>query len=109
VTSVGLPVCTTPIALARGDFFSDAITSSVVTGSNRQPIVLAENPTTLGTFATGFFNQAGSPYGIDPSYQTPLSPIPGSGTTISSITVFGGPLAIAQSTLQAALNAISQG
>jgi hypothetical protein len=38
-----------------------------------------------------------------------LTPIPGSGTTVSSITVFGGPLAIANSTLQAALTAIAQG
>ncbi len=102
--------CTTPIALARGDFFSDAITSSVVTGRNFEPIILTENPTTLGTYATGFFNTAGNGKGIDPQYDVkPLSPIAGSGTTISSITVFGGPLAIAPSTLQAALNAISAG
>ncbi len=109
VTNVTGPVCTTPVALARGDFFSDAITSSVVTGRNNEPIILAENPTTLGTYATGFFNQAGSPYGVDPFSQTALSPVPGSGSSVNSITVFGGPLAIANSTLQAALEAISQG
>jgi putative cell wall-binding protein len=102
--------CATVVALARGDYFADALTSSVVTGNNEEPIILAENPTTLGTYATAFFNQAGSPYGIDPDYVVkPLTPIPGSGTTVSSITVFGGPLAIANSTLQAALTAIAQG
>jgi len=101
--------CTHVVALARGDYFADALTSSVVTGNNAEPIILAENPTTLGTYATAFFNQAGSPYGIDPDFQTPLSPIPRSGVTVSSITVFGGPLAIANSTLQAALTAIAQG
>ncbi len=111
--------CTIPVALARGDYFADALTSSVITGggyfgaqfipAGPEPVILAESPTTLGTYATDFFNQAGSPYGIDPTYQTPLSPIPGSGFKVTSITVFGGPLAIANSTLQAALNAISEG
>ncbi|MGH9006564.1 MAG: cell wall-binding repeat-containing protein, partial [Acidimicrobiales bacterium] len=108
--------CATRVGLARGDFFADALTSSVVTGGGAfgatsrhpSPIILAENPTTLGTFATAFFNAAGSPYGIDP-FNSGLNPIPGSGSTITSILVFGGPLAIANSTIQAALTAISQG
>lgn len=108
--------CHVVAALARGDFFADALTSSVVTGGGAfganstqpEPVILAENPTTLGTYATAFFNAAGSPYGIDPFFQGP-NPEPGTGVTITSITVFGGPLAIANSTVQAALTAIAQG
>jgi len=117
--------CTFVAALARGDYFADALTSSVVTGgggkanppsfptpnnTSPEPILLAESPTNLGSYVTSFFNQAGSPYGVDPAYQVPvLSPIPGSGASVRSLTVFGGPLAIADSTVQAALNAIAAG
>jgi putative cell wall-binding protein len=102
--------CTVVVGLARGDFFADALTSAVVTGRNHEPVILAENPTTLGSYATSFFNTSGNGYGVDPQFVTPpVTMVPSSGTTVSSITVFGGPLAIAQSTLQAALNAISAG
>lgn len=69
-----------------------------------------ENPNILGTYATAFFNASGNGFGIDPAPVVQgITFVPGSGVTVSSITVFGGPLAISDSTLQAALTAISQG
>jgi putative cell wall-binding protein len=105
-------------AVARGDFFSDALTSSVVTGAlngllnfagfeGPEPLLLTQSPTGAGPYVTSFFNQAGTPYGIEP---TPLSPFTvGSGMFVSSITPFGGPLALADATLQSLLLAISNG
>ena len=101
--------CTFTAALARGDFYADAITSSVVTGSFTEPILLTEDPNTLGAALTTFFNQAGSPFGIDPNLATPITPIAHTGSTVSALQPFGGPAALAASTIQAALNAISAG
>ena len=101
--------CPFTAALARGDFYADAITSSVVTGSFTEPILLTEDPNTLGAALTTFFNQAGSPFGIDPNLGTPITPIAHTGSTVSAIQPFGGPAALAASTIQAALNAISAG
>ena len=101
--------CTFTAALARGDYYADAITSSVVTGSFTEPILLTEDPNTLGAALTTFFNQAGSPFGIDPNLATPITPIAHTGSTVSALQPFGGPAALAASTIQAALNAISAG
>jgi len=101
--------CNVVVALARGDYFADALTSSVFTGNNIEPILLTEDPNTLGGPLTTFFNQAGSPYGIDPNLNTPITPIAGSGSVVTAFQPFGGPLALADSTIQAALNAISAG
>lgn len=90
------------VALARGDFYTDALAGSVVTGKSTAPLplLLTENPSTLGKYTTGFLNTAGTTAGVD-----------GLGTAgqVYSITTFGGPLAIQASTLTAALNAISAG
>ncbi len=95
--------------MARGDFYADAITSSVVTGSFTEPILLTEDPNTLGAALTTFFNEAGSPFGIDPNLGTPITPLARTGSTVNAIQPFGGPAALAASTIQAALNAISAG
>jgi len=110
--------CEFTAALARGDFFADALTSSVVTGNTGypaagklgpEPVLLTEDPNTLGTALTTFFNQAGSPYGINPVLGTPLTPQAGTGDLVETIQPFGGPIALADATIQAALNAISAG
>ncbi len=101
--------CTFTAAMARGDFYADAITSSVVTGDAREPVLLTEDPNTLGAALTTFFNQAGSPFGIDPNLGTPTTPIAHTGSTVNTLQPFGGPAALAASTIQAALNAISAG
>ena len=110
--------CEATVALARGDYFADALTSSVVTGHTGypetghlgpEPVLLTEDPNTLGSALNTFFNQAGSPFGIDPLLATFVTPIAGTGTTIETIQPFGGPDALANSTIQDALNQISAG
>jgi len=101
--------CDAVVALVRGDFFADGITSSVVTGNFPMPVILTESPTVLGQYATSFFNQAGSPFGIDP-VANPTAPfVPYTGVTVGEIQPFGGPLALAAATITAALQAISAG
>jgi hypothetical protein len=101
--------CTVTVALARGDFFADGVTSSDVTGNEFLPILLTESPTSLGTYTTAFLAAGGSPYGIDP-IANPVAPfVPYLGDAVGVILPFGGPLAIADSTLTAALAAISSG
>ncbi len=107
-------------ALARGDYFADALTSSVFTGNvahfgstpfftGPEPVLLTENPSTVGTYLTGFLNQAGSPYGIDPTgIAAPLT-YETDGQAPLGLTVFGGIEALPQTTVQTALNAISAG
>ena len=102
--------CSFTAALARGDLFQDALTSSVVTGPHEYPILLAENPNSIGTpELTTFFNEAGSPFGIDPNLSIPITPIPATGSRETALQPFGGPAALADATIQAALNAISAG
>jgi len=101
--------CEITVALARGDFFADGVTSSDVTGNQAYPIILTENPTTLGTYTTAFLSAGGSPNGIDPVANSFNPFVPYQGDVIGVILPFGGPLAIADSTLTAALAAISSG
>jgi len=61
------------------------------------------------TTAKTSFWPSGSPYGIDPNFNTPITPIPATGDQVLAIQPFGGPLALADSTIQAALDAISAG
>jgi putative cell wall-binding protein len=101
--------CGVDVALVRGDFFADGITSSVVTGNWPMPVLLTESPSSLGQYLTAFFNTAGSPEGIDP-VANPTAPfVPYTGDFIDTIQPFGGPLALNASTIQAALTAIAAG
>jgi putative cell wall-binding protein len=101
--------CSVTVAMARGDFFADGVTSSVVTGQNAYPILLTESPSSLGTYLTTFFENGGSPAGVDP-VANPTDPfVPSQGEIVDDIVPFGGPLALNASTIQAALNAISAG
>jgi putative cell wall-binding protein len=54
--------------LARSDYYADALTASVLSVHNARynydderfnPMILAESPTSLGTYATAFLNEAG--------------------------------------------------
>jgi len=101
--------CAVTVALVRGDDTADGMTSSVVTGQNLYPVLATESPTQLGQYLIGFFNAAGSPSGVDPIFD-PLDPfVPYPGVSVETILPFGGPLALAATTIQAALNAISAG
>lgn len=92
----------TDVAVARGDFYTDGLAGSVVTGNGLSatsgpiPLLLTENPTTVGSYLTTFLNGAGT-VGID---SNPVD-------TVSSLTIFGGPLAVTPatiSTMNSALN-----
>ncbi len=106
------------VAVARGDLFQDALTSSVVTGNSvvnhhgfegPEPLVLTTDPNTLSSADIGFFNAAGSPYGVSGiGYPNPVAHFD-EGSSIDSITPFGGILALSDATLQGILNAISAG
>lgn len=101
--------CEVTVALVRGDDTADAMSSSVVTGQNLYPVLATESPTVLGQYLTAFFNAAGSPSGVDPIFN-PLDPfVPYTGVSVETILPFGGPLALAATTIQAALTAISAG
>ena len=106
------------VAVARGDLFQDALTSSVVTGNSvvnhhgyegPEPLVLTTDPNTLSSADIGFFKAAGSPYGVSGiGYPNPVANFV-TGSSIFSITPFGGILALSDATLQGILNAISAG
>ncbi|MGC8463520.1 MAG: cell wall-binding repeat-containing protein [Acidimicrobiales bacterium] len=81
------------LVVTRGDYYTDALSASAYAGSNEMPIVLTENPTTVGQYLTSFLNTAGTVgYGSHVVYN---------------FTVLGGSLAIAPSTVTAISNALA--
>jgi|GEM_PF-1244782 len=75
-------------AVARGNGFSDGLAGAVVTGSNSWPLLLTENPTTVGSYLTAFLKSAGTGGpGVD---QTTTNPT----YRITTVVIFGGTLAI---------------
>ncbi|MGH9103106.1 MAG: cell wall-binding repeat-containing protein, partial [Acidimicrobiales bacterium] len=96
------------VNLSRGDFYPDALAGSTIAGANKQPILLTENPSTLGKYTTSFLNtggETGTGNGIDGMNNT-TNVAQGQ---VGTLNVFGGPLAVNPSTVTAAANAISQG
>jgi putative cell wall-binding protein len=81
------------VIVSRGDYFTDALSASALAGTNEWPIVLTENPTTVGQYLTSFLNTAGS--------------VGYSGTTVYQYQVIGGPLAIAPATMTTISNALA--
>lgn len=84
------------ITIARGDFYSDGLAGAVVAAGNgrtnthnAEPLLLTENPTTVGTYLTSFLKKAGKT-GIDGS----------SGNKVSYLTILGGPEAVSPATIQ---------
>lgn len=72
------------LLVSRGDFYTDALAGSVL-GAAMSPILLTENPSTIGTYLTSFLNAYGNPNGLfhaDPQV----------------LTLLGGPLAITPAT-----------
>lgn len=103
------------VSVARGDFYSDGLAGAVVsatgtgapnathtctpnatTGSvsaclgQPEPLLLTENPSTVGPYLTGFLDTAGSSAGVDGL---------GGGDVVTSFAVFGGPLAVTPQTI----------
>ncbi|MGP0107730.1 MAG: beta strand repeat-containing protein [Acidimicrobiales bacterium] len=102
----GDPEGNNQVVVARGDFFADAETVSALAGNGygpngygipdyqAMPILLTMDPNTIGTPVTTFLNNAGGTY----------APFP-----VFTITVSGGPLAIAPATLAGLMAALAQG
>jgi putative cell wall-binding protein len=97
------------ILVARGDFYSDALAGCLlghVQGgvSHFEPLLLTENPTTVGQYLTGFLSSGGSAIGIDGLNQTA-----GYSGSIQVIQALGGPLAVAFTTIGAMAAAVAAG
>ena len=75
----------THVNLARGDDFADALVGGVHAGVEKEPVVLAANPDTLGSYTTSWLSSRSS--------------------TISSIHVLGGTSAVSDATMNAAVAA----
>ena len=72
--------------------------------SHFQPLLLTENPTTIGQYLTGFLSAGGSAVGIDG-----LNQVAGYSGSIQSIQALGGPLALAFTTISAMAQAVATG
>jgi putative cell wall-binding protein len=92
------------ILLARGDFYADALAGSVLGTLGGTPILLTENPASLGQYLTTFLNAGGSSAGIDS-----LNPVSGFSGNIRFIQPLGGALALQFTTLNAAAGAVAAG
>lgn len=85
------------VVVARGDFYSDGIAGAIVAaGAGRsnthdpEPLLLTENPTTVGTYLKDFLQAAGKTTGIATD-----------GKKVSSLAILGGTLAITTKTVAA--------
>jgi putative cell wall-binding protein len=81
------------LTVARGDFYSDGLAGAVVAAGDgfsnthsAEPLLLTESPTTVGSYLTAFLTSAGSATGIEHD-----------DVRASSLTLLGGPLAVATS------------
>jgi putative cell wall-binding protein len=92
------------VLVARGDFYSDALAGSVLAAIHAAPLLLTENPTSLGTYLPGFLNTGGSAAGIDG-----LNAVVGSSGNIQTVQPLGGPLALNASTLSAFVADVAEG
>lgn len=75
----------TDVNLARGDDFADALVGGVRGGTEKEPVVLTDNPNTVGTYTTGWLSSRSA--------------------TISSIHVLGGTSAVSDAAMNAAVTA----
>ena len=75
----------THVNVARGDDFADALVGGVHGGTERDPIVLTENPNTLGSYTTSWLSSHAS--------------------TLNTIHILGGTSAVTQATQNAAVAA----
>jgi putative cell wall-binding protein len=85
-STLGLGWSPDTLLIARGNGFTDGIAGAVVNSYGTSPLLLTENPTTVGTYLTTFLKVAGS------GYDT-------TGTKVSFLIILGGPLAVTPSTI----------
>jgi subtilase family serine protease/putative cell wall-binding protein len=83
------------IEVARGDFYADGLAGCVLAGGQYQPLLLTENPNTVGTYLTAFLNGVGAP-----------SPSP---AAVSKIVGLGGTGALSDTTLSTMVADIQAG
>jgi putative cell wall-binding protein len=79
------------VNIARGDFFADALAGSAIGGRTDTPIVLTFNPGTLGNGIPALFT-------AEHALTVP--------NQVNAFTVLGGPIAVANATVNAALASI---
>jgi putative cell wall-binding protein len=92
------------VLVARGDFYADAMTGSVLVNLALTPMLLTENPSTVGPYLTGFLNAGGSVAGIDG-----LNSVAGYSGNLQVVQPLGGPLALQFGTLTAIVSAVAAG
>jgi putative cell wall-binding protein len=78
------------LVVARGDFYTDGLAGAVVAGKKVEPLLLTENPTTVGTYLTTFLQKAGKT-GVDGNTKD----------KIGTLTILGGPDAVSTATVSA--------
>jgi putative cell wall-binding protein len=92
------------VTMARGDFYTDALAgapfAALIADGHPQPILTTEDPSTLGTYLTGFLNLVGSDTGI--FFEGPDS-------QVFTINVLGGQYAVNPTTISDALTALEAG
>lgn len=100
------------LIVSRGDYYTDALSASALAGMSQTPIVLTENPTTVGQYLTKFLNTAGTtgflnyPATAAATTDTTIT-VPATYTTVYQYQVIGGPLAIAPATMTTISNALA--
>lgn len=92
-----LPNPAVGLTVSRGDDFQDALSASAFAGTNRSPILLTEDPNTVGQYLTGFLNAAGT------------TGVGVGGYNYYRLTILGGPLAVTNATVAALTNALAAG
>jgi putative cell wall-binding protein len=97
------------ILVARGDFYSDALAGCVLGYlqggvSHFEPLLLTDNPNTVGQYLTGFLSAGGSAPGIDG-----LNLVAGYSGSIQTIQALGGPLALAFTTIATMAQTVATG
>jgi putative cell wall-binding protein len=92
------------ILVAQGAFYSDALAGCVLAAVHPTPLLLTEDPTTIGSYLPVFLNAGGSAAGIDG-----LNTVGGSSGNIQTVQPLGGTLALTVPTLTALAQTVGVG
>ena len=92
------------VLVARGDGYTDALAGGVLAAVHAEPLLLTEDPTTVGTYLPPFLNAGGSVAGIDG-----LNSVGGQSGNIEVIQPLGGSLALGEPVLQSLAQDVANG